>query len=161
MTHRNPVAIFTSNRNLGRTFVADEFLVQLFGWFGRDRESWTDKLGQETRHTPDSHLTSFPSCDEFPVSETIFLLQYEFGYYIFKTPFLQKKNVNNCEIRQKFFFSYVIKLALQLSSFIYANVMTIMTIQLATQHPLWKYHTDALVFTNAEIAKEPASYLKD
>ena len=33
-THRNPVAIFTSNRNLGRIFVADEFLVQLFRRFG-------------------------------------------------------------------------------------------------------------------------------
>ena len=34
--HRNPVAIFTSNRNLGRIFVADEFLVQLFRRFGRE-----------------------------------------------------------------------------------------------------------------------------
>ena len=35
-THRNPVAIFTSNRNLGRNFVADEFLVQRFRQFGRE-----------------------------------------------------------------------------------------------------------------------------
>ena len=33
---RNPVAIFTSNRNLGGIFVADEFLVQLFRRFGRE-----------------------------------------------------------------------------------------------------------------------------
>ena len=64
--HRNPVAIFTSNRNLGRILVADEFLVKLFCRFGRESE--TDKVRQETRHTPDSHLMSFPSCDKFPVS---------------------------------------------------------------------------------------------
>ena len=64
--HRNPVAIFTSNRNLGRILVADEFLVKLFCPFGR--ESYTDKLRQQSRQTPDSHLTSFLSCDEFPVS---------------------------------------------------------------------------------------------
>ena len=34
--HRNPVAIFTSNRNLGRILVADEFLVKLFRRFGRE-----------------------------------------------------------------------------------------------------------------------------
>ena len=36
LAHRNPVAIFTSNRSLGRILVADEFLVKLFCRFGRE-----------------------------------------------------------------------------------------------------------------------------